>query len=64
MSAKRECLRVGVAMLESIVRQLEQASTEMSGYKTEFQAAKLRAITDDVKALASNVVREYDRTKA
>lgn len=61
MSEKRECLRAGVAMLESIASQLEQASSELSGHKSEYQAAKLRAITDDVKALAANVVREYDR---
>jgi len=61
MSEKRERLRAGVAMLESIGSQLEQVSTEMGGFKTEYQAAKLRQITDDVKALAANVVREYDR---
>ncbi len=61
MSEKRERLRAGVAMLESIATQLERASGEMGGYKSEYQGAKLRAITDEVHALASNVVRDYDR---
>lgn len=63
MSEKREHLRAGIAMLESIAGQLEQTGTELSGHKTEYQSAKLRAITDEVRALSANLVVAYDRSK-
>ena len=63
MSEKSERLRTGMAMLESIARQLEQTCTELGGNKTELQAARLAAITEGVRQLATSFVAPYDKAR-
>ena len=58
MSEKSERLRTGIAMLESISRQLEQASTEIG-----LQTARLNAVTDSVRQLAASLISAYDRAR-